>query len=381
MIADAIHAAVLCCIGRYSSKLHRAYTLFYVIGTLGAIQVPVVGWTPLKSLEQLGGLAVLVGLQWLEFCEIRRRRDNLSIYQNFIFRLQALVPVVIAAGVIVMMLMPTGYFAPFSSRIRALFVTHTRTGNPLVDSVAEHQPATEAAYKQYLLQSFDYYQYGTALAILQSVLSILPGDNDAASFIVVYATAAYYFSSKMSRLIILLGPIASACAGIALGAVADELIFNAAGRLGLTLLGAEGAAEESEEGDEKEDDGGGKTDKKTDEKTTKKKKPKQPSQVDELLAAMNVPAQALLLLASQAKILALKVYDNPGTCLARICVGIYCVQQMIPLATEFYNQVRVQTIRHARTHSVGKSQSCMFAERWDGGWLVTALDHVQSKPP
>merc|ERR1719399_139368 len=37
------HAAALFFLGRYSSKLHRAYSLFYVIGTAGAMRVPVVG--------------------------------------------------------------------------------------------------------------------------------------------------------------------------------------------------------------------------------------------------------------------------------------------------------------------------------------------------
>merc|ERR1712130_547680 len=46
--------------------------------------------------------------------------------------------------------LPTGYFGPLSSRIRGLFVKHTRTGNPLVDSVAEHQPGSSDAYWQYL---------------------------------------------------------------------------------------------------------------------------------------------------------------------------------------------------------------------------------------
>ena len=32
-----------------------------------------------------------------------------------------------------------GYLGPLSSRVRGLFVKHTKTGNPLVDSVAEHQ--------------------------------------------------------------------------------------------------------------------------------------------------------------------------------------------------------------------------------------------------
>ena len=39
----------------------------------------------------------------------------------------------------------TRYFGPLSARIRGLFVRHTRTGNPLVDSVAEHQPASADA--------------------------------------------------------------------------------------------------------------------------------------------------------------------------------------------------------------------------------------------
>ena len=38
-----IHAAVLVACGRFTSKLHRAFSLFYVIGTLGAIRVPPVG--------------------------------------------------------------------------------------------------------------------------------------------------------------------------------------------------------------------------------------------------------------------------------------------------------------------------------------------------
>ncbi len=47
-------------------------------------------------------------------------------------------------------LLPTGYFGPLSARVRGLFVQHTKTGNPLVDSVAEHQPARPEAYWHYL---------------------------------------------------------------------------------------------------------------------------------------------------------------------------------------------------------------------------------------
>ena len=58
-----LHAAFLVLVGRYSSSLHRAYTLFYVIGTFGAMHVPPVGWGPLKSMEQLAPLLVFLGFQ------------------------------------------------------------------------------------------------------------------------------------------------------------------------------------------------------------------------------------------------------------------------------------------------------------------------------
>jgi dolichyl-diphosphooligosaccharide--protein glycosyltransferase len=77
----AVHAFVLCAIGRYSSKLHRAYSLFFVIGTLGAMRVPIVGLSPLKSMEQLSALAAFIGLQVLEYAARQRRSRGLTTVQ------------------------------------------------------------------------------------------------------------------------------------------------------------------------------------------------------------------------------------------------------------------------------------------------------------
>jgi cell division protein FtsW (lipid II flippase) len=48
--------------------------------------------------------------------------------------------------------------------------------------------------------------------------------TDAGFFLVFYAITAYYFCTKMSRLIILLGPIASALGGIAVSGMGDWCI-------------------------------------------------------------------------------------------------------------------------------------------------------------
>lgn len=55
-------------------------------------QVPVVGMSPLKSLEQLGPLGVLVAFQLLEFIEIQRRKHKMNTAQVMILRLQVLLP-------------------------------------------------------------------------------------------------------------------------------------------------------------------------------------------------------------------------------------------------------------------------------------------------
>merc|ERR1719356_2307620 len=60
-----LHALMLVGLGRFNSGVHKAYTLFFIIGTAGAMQIPVVGWTPLRSLEQIGPLGVFLGYQVL----------------------------------------------------------------------------------------------------------------------------------------------------------------------------------------------------------------------------------------------------------------------------------------------------------------------------
>merc|ERR1719235_3049589 len=113
------------------------------------------------------------------------------------------------------------YFGPPSARVRGLFVKHTRTGNPLVDSVAEHQPANAQAYQQYLHNVYDLAPYGFALSFLRW--------TDANAFLILWACTAYYFSNRMARLVILLGPVASVIGGVAIGFCADQLLLNASG--------------------------------------------------------------------------------------------------------------------------------------------------------
>ncbi|GMI05877.1 hypothetical protein TrLO_g5603 [Triparma laevis f. longispina] len=207
-----VHAAALIGLGRFSTKLHISYSLFYLIGTYGAIQIPVVGWTPLKSLEQLGPCAVFLGMQVIAAGEYWIKAKQIEKGERWQLRFKAYG----AAGALLLLVvacLPGGYFGPLSSRIRGLFVQHTRTGNPLVDSVAEHQPASPAAYYQYLNILCNFAPIG--------FLMVLSNLNDQSGFLILYAMVTYFFSAKMVRLIILTGPIAAILGGYFLGYMAD----------------------------------------------------------------------------------------------------------------------------------------------------------------
>lgn len=234
-----IHAFVLVLLGRYSTKLWSAYTLWYIIGTIGAIQVPVVGWTPLKSLEQLFPGCVFILLQLIYICEHPAFLKRLNVDKTVITtrqRIEVYTKVFGVAGailaVVVGTLWPTGYFGPLSSRVRGLFVQHTRTGNPLVDSVAEHQPASPQAFYQFLHYACYTSPAGFLIAVFNSVIKpfFRPRKNgepstDALLFLVMYASVAYHFSTKMNRLMLLMGAISASLTGLALGSAAD-FIWN-----------------------------------------------------------------------------------------------------------------------------------------------------------
>ncbi|KAL7480004.1 hypothetical protein ACHAW6_005716 [Cyclotella cf. meneghiniana] len=217
-----LHAATLILLGRHSSKLHAAYSGFYLVGTALATRVPVVRTVPLRSLEQLGPMLVFVGMQLVEYCERVRRRDSLSRSKVWLLRMRVFGIAAVLGAAVAGALWPTGYFGPISARVRGLFVKHTKTGNPLVDSVAEHQAASPAAYEQYLLIL-------TKLAPVGFGMVAIGFTNDASSFLLVYGMATYFFSHKMVRLILLTAPIASVFGGIVVGRVAGMCIEGVCG--------------------------------------------------------------------------------------------------------------------------------------------------------
>jgi len=211
----ALHAAVLVVLGKYSSGLYWAYSLYWGIGTLGAMKVPVIGWAPLRSLEQMPSLLVFIVFQLMQLCDLYRRRQKqpMGAWKFFFFRCVVFALVAGVAAAVVFVLLQLGYFMPLGARIRGLFLEAVKTGNPLVDSVAEHNPSTEEAYDVYL---------GNARYLAVIGLLFCWHQSTPAKFLVfLYAMVAYHYSLKMSRLMIICGPIVSILAGYPVGVVGD----------------------------------------------------------------------------------------------------------------------------------------------------------------
>jgi dolichyl-diphosphooligosaccharide--protein glycosyltransferase len=214
--AIGVHALLLVALGRFNSGVHKAYTIFYFLGTWGATRIPVVGWTPLRSLEQMGPLGVFLGYQVLAYCDAQRRKHKMKAKEFVMMRIRTFALLVAALVAVAFVLAQMGYFGPLSSRIRGLFVKHTKTGNPLVDSVAEHQPANAGMYKSHLNLPLDFVFSGLIVCLFKR--------NNATYFLAVYGWIAMHFSLKMARLVLICGPIVAIVCSIWCGWVLDFIL-------------------------------------------------------------------------------------------------------------------------------------------------------------
>lgn len=57
-----LHAFVLICMGRFSPRLYVSYTTWYALGTLASMQIPFVGFLPVKSSDHMAALGKLLSV-------------------------------------------------------------------------------------------------------------------------------------------------------------------------------------------------------------------------------------------------------------------------------------------------------------------------------
>lgn len=210
-----LHALTLILMGRYSSRLYVAYSSWYAIGTLSSMQVPFVGFQPVKTSEHMAALGVFGLLQIVAFSEVVRSHISSQQFKKLLF------VGVIASGalgaVAFVGLTYKGWIAPWTGRFYSLWDTgYAKKYIPIIASVSEHQPTAWPAFFMDLNFLIFLFPAGVFLCFRDL--------RDEHVFVVIYAVVASYFAGVMVRLMLTLTPVVCVTSAVALSSLLDTYI-------------------------------------------------------------------------------------------------------------------------------------------------------------
>uniref|UniRef100_A0A5K3EQ12 dolichyl-diphosphooligosaccharide--protein glycotransferase n=1 Tax=Mesocestoides corti TaxID=53468 RepID=A0A5K3EQ12_MESCO len=230
-----LHVFVLCLTGRYSTRLYVAYTSFYILGLILSMQVPFVGFQPVRTSEHMAAAGVFVLLQAVAFFKyLQTLAPSEKLKPLFT------VAIVSVAGLVFLAvcgLTVAGVIAPWSGRFYSLWDTgYARVHIPIISSVSEHQPTTWTSF---------FFDLHILVAVFPAGVWFCFAElNDLRTFVILYAIFASYFAGVMVRLILTLTPIVCVLAAIAFSRLYDVYLREDV----LSDEDAEGKAEEGSKG-------------------------------------------------------------------------------------------------------------------------------------
>lgn len=212
-----LHVLTLLVMGRFSHRVYISYCTFYILGTLFSMQIPFVGFQPVRTSEHMAAGGVFVLLNAYAF---------LKYLQSFIprqgMKLIFWAGIAIIGGataLAIVLLTMTGYIAPWSGRFYSLWDTgYAKIHIPIIASVSEHQPTTWFSFFFDLHLLVPAYPVGLWYCI-QKI-------NDERVFIALYAITASYFAGVMVRLMLTLTPVVCILAAIAFSEVFSYCILD-----------------------------------------------------------------------------------------------------------------------------------------------------------
>jgi len=206
-----LHVFALLLMNRFSQRIYVAYNTFFIIGLLCSMQIPFVGFQPVKTSEHMASAGVFALLQAVAL---------LKYLQTFItkseFKYLFLAGLGAAGAVFLVVVGLTwgGVVAPWSGRFYSLWDTgYAKIHIPIIASVSEHQPTTWF--------SFFFDLHILACVFPAGLWYCIKNINDERVFIVLYAISAVYFAGVMVRLMLTLTPCVCILAAIAFSQLFD----------------------------------------------------------------------------------------------------------------------------------------------------------------
>ncbi|MCI4373997.1 hypothetical protein PGIGA_G00000980 [Pangasianodon gigas] len=210
-----LHVFVLLLMQRYSRRLYIAYSTFYIVGLVLSMQVPFVGFQPIRTSEHMAAAGVFALLQAYAFLQYLKDRLTRQEFQTLFF-----LGVSLAAGVVfltVIYLTYTGYIAPWSGRFYSLWDTgYAKIHIPIIASVSEHQPTTWV--------SFFFDLHILVCTFPAGLWFCIKNINDERVFVALYAISAVYFAGVMVRLMLTLTPVVCMLSAIAFSSVFEHYL-------------------------------------------------------------------------------------------------------------------------------------------------------------
>jgi len=205
-----LHVFVLLLMGRFSERIYVAYNAFFIVGLISSMQIPFVGFQPVRTSEHMASAGVFALLQAVAFIKYIQTYLTKKEFKYFFFTAGA-----VAAGLVfatVVGLTWLGVIAPWSGRFYSLWDTgYAKIHIPIIASVSEHQPTTWF--------SFFFDLHILACVFPAGLWYCIKNINDERVFIVLYAVSAVYFAGVMVRLMLTLTPCVCILASIAFSKV------------------------------------------------------------------------------------------------------------------------------------------------------------------
>lgn len=210
-----LHVFVLLCMGRYSSRVYISYTTWYALGTLGSMQIPFVGFLPIRNSDHMSALGVFGLIQLVAFADFVRGFLPGKQFQKLLTAMVMLTFGLGFAGLV--LLSVSGVIAPWSGRFYSLWDTgYAKIHIPIIASVSEHQPTAWPAFffdLNFLIWLFP-----------AGVFMCFQNLRDEHVFVIIYAVLASYFAGVMVRLMLTLTPIVCVAAALALSGILDNFL-------------------------------------------------------------------------------------------------------------------------------------------------------------
>ena len=210
-----LHVFVLLCMGRYSPRIYISFTTSYALGTLASMQIPFVGFLPIRNSDHMSAFGVFGLLQLVAFADFVRAYVPAKQFQKL---LTSMIIITFGLGFTgLTILSVSGVIAPWSGRFYSLWDTgYAKIHIPIIASVSEHQPTAWPAF--FFDLNFLIWLFPAGVYICFREL------RDEHVFVVIYSVLASYFAGVMVRLMLTLTPIVVVAAAIALSTIIDNYI-------------------------------------------------------------------------------------------------------------------------------------------------------------